>query len=573
MVRLHRSLQFLLAFIVYSKPLVLAQETKQFIYNNGFTEANLILNGIAKIHSNGLLELTNTSHHQIGHAFFPLPVHYNTSLLNNSGLSSFSFSTNFVFAMVAELRADNGGHGIAFTVSPPAELKGAADTQYLGLFNTSTIGLSSNHLLAIELDTVENREVEDINNNHVGVDVNNLKSIQSAPASYFSENENKSLQLTSGNPMQVWIDYDGMEKLLNVALTPARSRKPEKPLLSTPTDLSLVFTDYMHVGFSSSTGSASSHHYILGWSFNRSGQAQSLDPSKLPQLPHGKKSGGLRIIFPLVIVIVLLITISATINIARKRYAEIREDWEQQYGPQRFSYKDLYKATKGFEDKELLGRGGFGMVCRGVLPTSKAEVAVKKVSHDSKQGMKEFVAEIASTGRLRHRNLVQLLGYCRRQGELFLVYDYMPNGSLDKFLFNDEEPNLNSVHGFQIIKGLPSGLLHLHEEWEQVVLHRDVKASNVLLDADLNGRIGDFGLSKFYDHGSTPQTTCVVGTLGYVAPELTRTGRPTTSSDVFAFGTFMLEVACGRRPMESQRPPEEAVLIDWVLECWNRGDS
>jgi serine/threonine protein kinase len=110
--------------------------------------------------------------------------------------------------------------------------------------------------------------------------------------------------------------------------------------------------------------------------------------------------------------------------------------------------------------------------------------------------MKEFVAEIISMGRLRHRNLVQLLGYCRRKGELILVYDYMPNGSLNKFLNGKEKKNLNWLQRFQILKGVASSLLYLHEEWEQVVLHRDVKASNVLLDAELNGRLGDFGLAK-----------------------------------------------------------------------------
>ena len=111
--------------------------------------------------------------------------------------------------------------------------------------------------------------------------------------------------------------------------------------------------------------------------------------------------------------------------------------------PHRFSYKNLYKATKGFSDKELLGVGGFGKVYKGTLSSSNRQIAVKKVSHDSKQGMKEFVAEIISLGRLRHRNLVQLLGYCRRKGELLLVYDYMPNGSLDKFLHGNEKPKLN----------------------------------------------------------------------------------------------------------------------------------
>jgi serine/threonine protein kinase len=187
--------------------------------------------------------------------------------------------------------------------------------------------------------------------------------------------------------------------------------------------------------------------------------------------------------------------------------------------------------------------------------------------------MKEFVAEIVSMGRLRHRNLVQLLGYCRRRGELLLVYDYMPNGSLDKFLYSPKKPNLNWVQRFRIIKGVASSLFYLHEEWEKVVLHRDVKASNVLLDAELNGRLGDFGLARLYDHGSNPQTTHVVGTVGYLAPELTRTGRATTCSDVFAFGAFMLEVACGRRPIEvpALGLPERMILVDWVSECWRSG--
>ncbi|XP_058201970.1 L-type lectin-domain containing receptor kinase SIT2-like isoform X2 [Rhododendron vialii] len=255
----------------------------------------------------------------------------------------------------------------------------------------------------------------------------------------------------------------------------------------------------------------------------------------------------------------------------RKKYEEIREDWEREYGPHRFSYKDLFKATRGFINEELLGAGGFGKVYRGVLPSSKEQVAVKKVSHDSKQGIKEFVAEIASMGRLRHRNLVQLLGYSRRKGELLLVYNYMPNGSLDKFLFSNEKPVLDWPQRYRIIKGVASALLYLHEEWDQVVLHRDVKASNVLLDADLNGRLGDFGLARLYNHGANLETTSVVGTIGYLAPELSRTGKATTSTDVFSFGAFILEVACGRRPIQLQQSPNAVVLVDWVFEKWKEG--
>ncbi|THG09717.1 hypothetical protein TEA_012230 [Camellia sinensis var. sinensis] len=220
---------------------------------------------------------------------------------------------------------------------------------------------------------------------------------------------------------------------------------------------------------------------------------------------------------------------------------------------------------------EFRGAGDFGNVYRGVLPSSKEQVAIKKISHDSKQGVKEFVAEISSNGRLRHKNLVQLLGYCKRRGELLLVYDYMPNGSLDKFIFSNEKSTLNWTQRFQILRGIASALQYLHEECEQVVLHRDVKATNVLLDADLNGWLGDFGLARLYDRGANLETTHVVGTFGYLAPELSRTGKATTSTDVFAFGAFMLEVACGRRPIEPQGLPEDMVLVDWVFENWKRG--
>ncbi|KAK0604080.1 hypothetical protein LWI29_011795 [Acer saccharum] len=183
--------------------------------------------------------------------------------------------------------------------------------------------------------------------------------------------------------------------------------------------------------------------------------------------------------------------------------------------------------------------------------------------------MKQFVAEIVSMGRLRHRNLVQLRGYCRRKGELLLVYDYMPNGSLDKILYGSMRPNLNWFRRIRIVRGVACGLLYLHEEWEQVVLHRDIKSANVLLDADLNGKLGDFGLARLYDHGSNPQTTNLVGTIGYLAPELLRTGKATTSSDVFSFGAFMLEVACGRRPMEPGDPSAEQFQSFMVAESLN----
>nr|DAD31554.1 TPA_asm: hypothetical protein HUJ06_010405 [Nelumbo nucifera] len=155
---------------------------------------------------------------------------------------------------------------------------GAVASQYLELFNETNNGDFSNHVFIVELDTILSPEFVDINDNHFGIDVNNLKLIESTPMAYYSSKEgiNKNLHLISGDPMQVWIEYDGVEKQLNVTLAPLYYPEPEIPLLSTSLDLSSVSMDSMYVGFSSSTGAIASSHYILGWSFNRSGQAQEL---------------------------------------------------------------------------------------------------------------------------------------------------------------------------------------------------------------------------------------------------------------------------------------------------------
>ncbi|KAL5731089.1 hypothetical protein ACHQM5_003848 [Ranunculus cassubicifolius] len=543
-----------------------------FTYN-GFQNAPLDRDGIAEITPNGLLMLTNGTKQQHGHAFHKTPFTFK----NTPNGSAVSFSTTFVFAIVPQY-PDLSGHGIVFVVSPSKSLPGARPSQYLGLFNETSNGNSSNHVVAVELDTITSSEFGDINDNHVGIDINDLQSVMSAPASYFLDGGAfRNLSLISGQRMQVWIEYDGLEKLLTVAIAPFRTPRPKIPLLSLRRDISPFLLDSMYVGFSSATGSVVTSHYILAWSFQMNGQAPPLDLSRLPRLPRKgprKTSKVLTIGLPVIMSVVVLTFISVTnLLLKRKRkFAEEIEDWELTHGGQRVSYKELYMATKGFKEKELLGIGGFGQVYRGVLGISKTEVAVKRVSHESRQGLKEFIAEIVSLGKLRHRNLVQLLGYCRRKGELLLVYDYMPNGSLEKFLFSPLGSTLSWEQRFRIIKGVASGLFYLHEEWEQVVIHRDIKASNVLIDADFNGRLGDFGLARLYGHGKDPKTTHIVGTLGYLAPEMTRTGKATKSTDVFGFGAFLLEVACGRRPIEPRASDENLILVDWVLTCWSKGN-
>lgn len=542
----------------------------QFVYN-GFAGINLTLDGNAMVTPDGLLELTNDTVN-LGHAFYPTPL----KLPNNSTVQSFSLS--FVFAIIS-VHEGISADGMAFFIAPTKNLSNTW-AQYMGLLNSGNNGNASNHMFALELDTTQNQEFQDIDNNHVGINVNSLSSFQAYPAGYYDDKAAGSfnnLTLISGKAMQVWADYEGESTQINVFLAPLGSAKPVRPLLASPYNLSTVLGDSSYIGFSATTGAISTKHCVLGWSFAMNGPAPSIDITKLPKLPRigpEPRSKVLEITLPIAsATFVLVVGIVILVFLRQKfRYRELREDWEVDFGPHRFSFKDLFRATDGFKEKNLLGVGGFGKVYKGMLPKSKLDVAVKRVSHESRQGMKEFIAEVVSIGRLRHRNLVPLLGYCRRKGELLLVYDYMSNGSLDRYLYcKDGRPSLNWEKRFHIIKGVAFGLFYLHEEWEKIVIHRDIKPSNVLLDSEMNGRLGDFGLSRLYDHGTDPQTTHMVGTMGYLAPELVRTGKASALTDVFAFGIFLLEVTCGQRPIKQNPFGNQHTLADWVLERWHAG--
>ncbi|KAG2299846.1 hypothetical protein Bca52824_036318 [Brassica carinata] len=463
---------------------------------------------------------------------------------------------------------------MAFFVSHSTDFKDGQPSRYFGLFNAN--GSASTRVLAVELDIAKAEDVLDINDNHVGIDVNSAVSVVAAPASYFSDKEGRmiDMKLVSGDPIQVWVDYEGTT--LNVSLAPLHNHKPSQPLLSS-TSINLteiVQGRSMFVGFSGSTGSGVVNQYVLGWSFSKNmALLQKIDISKLPKAPHpSSKNNYTSVLFDVLMGLLAFLVLGLLFGAymyRRNLYAEVKEDWENVYGPLRYPYKSLYKATKGFSKSEFLGKGGFGEVYKGTLPRSieLREVAVKKVSHEGEEGMKQFVAEIVCMKSLKHRSLVPLLGYCRRKHELILVSEYMPNGSLDGYLFNHDKPALPWWRRFAILKDISLALNYLHTEADQVVIHRDIKASNVLLDAEFNGRLEDFGMSRLYERGADPTTTAAVGTVGYMAPELTTLGASTVT-DVYAFGVFLLEVTCGRRPVELGVPAEKRFLIKWVCECW-----
>lgn len=214
--------------------------------------------------------------------------------------------------------------------------------------------------------------------------------------------------------------------------------------------------------------------------------------------------------------------------------------------PREFPFKDLQKATNNFHEKHKLGEGGFGVVYKGLLTKENIQIAVKKFSRDDIKGQDDFLSELTIINRLRHKHLVRLLGWCHKNGMLLLVYDYMPNGSLDNHLFHELENNviLEWSLRYKIISGVASALHYLHNEYDQTVVHRDLKASNIMLDSEFNARLGDFGLARALENEKTSYAELegVPGTMGYIAPECLHTGKATRESDVYGFGAVVLEV-------------------------------
>ncbi|KAG6553964.1 hypothetical protein Mapa_004881 [Marchantia paleacea] len=228
------------------------------------------------------------------------------------------------------------------------------------------------------------------------------------------------------------------------------------------------------------------------------------------------------------------------------------------------SYKQLSKATGQFQEESKLGEGGFGSVYKGVLPDTGQSVSVKRVSSESKQGFKEFMAEVSIISQLRHRNVVKLLGWCLDRDKFLLVYELMPSGSLDKALFHPAEGSVLSWElRFKIILGAAEALHYLHKGWRQQVIHRDFKSSNILLDEEFNAMLGDFGIARKVDHHQDVATTKLAGTYGYIAPEVPATKKFTEKTDVYAFGAVSLEIVTGCRAV-NRDPVDPALLVESV---------
>lgn len=237
-----------------------------------------------------------------------------------------------------------------------------------------------------------------------------------------------------------------------------------------------------------------------------------------------------------------------------------------------FDLHTLQVATNFFSNLNQLGHGGFGPVFKGLMPNGQ-EIAVKKLSLESRQGIKEFTNEVKLLLKIQHKNLVTLLGCCAEGPEKMLVYEYLPNKSLDHFLFDKEKSSsLDWTTRFRIVIGVARGLLYLHEEAPERIIHRDIKASNILLDEKLNAKISDFGLARLFPGEDTHvQTFRISGTHGYMAPEYALRGYLSVKTDVFSYGVLVLEIVSGRKNHDVQLGAEKADLLSYAWMLYQGG--
>ncbi|KAF8409853.1 hypothetical protein HHK36_002371 [Tetracentron sinense] len=514
----------------------------------------------------------------------PDSVNDNFSLLNKSGRVMFStpfklwektassnhtssdtvasFNSTFLINI---FRKENwtGGEGLAFVIAPDLSIPSGSDGGWLGLTNATTDGDPSNQIVAIELDTV--KQEFDPDDNHIGLDINSVRSNKTVSLSDLS------IEISPASPKNysVWVQYNGTSKVMDVYMAEEGKAKPTGPVLSEEINLKQYVKQHSYMGFAASTSREVELNCVLAWDLT----VENLEEEKK------KDRKWVKIGVPVLVLLLVMCGVGLGYYWHKRREAEkpinnniLGSTLKSLPGtPREFRFRDLKKATNNFDEKLKLGQGGFGVVFKGVLPKENLEVAVKKFSREKMKGIDDFLAELSIINRLRHKHLVRLLGWCHKNGTLLLVYEYMPNGSLDNHLFGGEEKTLSWDRRYKILSGVASALHYLHNEYDEKVVHRDLKASNIMLDSNYNARLGDFGLARALENEKTSYAELegFPGTFGYIAPESLHTGKATRESDVFGFGAVVLEVVCGQRPWTKIQGFH--FLVDWVWSLYREG--
>ncbi|KAK3432943.1 hypothetical protein EUGRSUZ_D00460 [Eucalyptus grandis] len=531
-----------------------------------FDNDNIRFQGDASI-SSDLIQLTKATMSK-GWATYHKPMRLWDKATGNVA----DFTTNFTFIINSQGNSKFGDGFTFFLVPKGSQMPFDSLGRYLALVSPSrNSSISSTSFVAVEFDTYRNNfsGVMDPNCSqvaHVGIDLNNLTSAASSCVDWFED------KIMSGGRINATITYNSSTQNLSIVMidVDATGTNMNSSAIYNIVNMTKYLPEWVNFGFSAATGTDYELHTIEAWEF----RSNVLVAGKKRKLWLWATLGsGSFILLVLVLAFVSFRHCSkrkGTYKSGEEDALAIDEEFEQVPGPKKFSHKDLVVATDNFAIERLLGEGGFGRVYEGYLTTMNVKVAIKKINPGSRQGIKEYATEVKTISQLRHRNLVQLIGWCHEKKELLLIYEFMSNGSLDTHLFK-ERTFLPWEKRYKIAQGIASALLYLHEEWEQCVLHRDIKSSNIMLDSDFNAKLGDFGLARLVDHAKGLQTTILAGTMGYMAPDCVYTGKASKESDVYSFGIVLLEIACGRKAVEPRAEESQVLLVDWVRELYGIG--
>ncbi|CAL4979684.1 unnamed protein product [Urochloa decumbens] len=497
----------------------------------------------------------------------PVPFYDDTTLA--------SFSTSFTFVIQVDDEADNSQlatGGMAFFVSGyPSIMPPNSGGDQLGLLNPNQDAASgAGQFVAVEFDMFQDYNQTDRSDNQIYIDINCVQS---------SNSKSFSLPSLSSGTMTATIQFNNITGLLVASLRSDDSTEPIVQLnLMLPDPKSLLPRE-VAVGFSAAT-SASTKHQILAWSF------YSTLAAPTPHKGHKSTVLAIAIVGPILALFICGIVSFKFIKRHRKGKGSqekgkmnVKEEggaivWALGMSSEFMVYDFLQvlEATNNFSEENKLGQGGFGPVYKGRFHDG-LEIAVKRLASHSGQGFREFQNEIELIAKLQHTNLVRLLGCSSRGDERLLIYEYMPNKSLDFYIFDERQRVLLEWNKrLAIIEGIAQGILYLHKHSRLRVIHRDLKASNILLDCEMNPKISDFGLAKIFNlNDAEGNTKRIVGTYGYMAPEYASEGLFSIKSDVFSFGVLTLEIISGKRASSSHQYGEFINLLGHAWQFWIDG--
>ncbi|KAF0893226.1 hypothetical protein E2562_023481 [Oryza meyeriana var. granulata] len=371
----------------------------------------------------------------------------------------------------------------------------------------------------------------------------------------------------------MWIEYDGIRRQISAYVANDGDPKPSKAVFATPLTMSDRVPNKAYVGLFASGTTGGETYGLLSSNITVERVADTMGE------PRENKRGAYGLMAVILFISVLCVTLIVILVFLRKMNSEAKQQLDDvlTHVARKLDYSAIRNATDNFSGARKLGEGAFGAVYMGTLWTGRdghrqerLQVAVKKFTANENRRYTDFIEEIQVIIHLRHNNIVQLVGWCCEKRELLLVYEYKCNGSLDQHLFGNHGRQLPWATRYSIVSDVAAGLHYIHHELENVVLHRDIKSSNILLDGDFRGCLGDFGLARIVAGGGSSTAMEVAGTRGFIAPEYAQSGVATRRTDVYAFGALVLEIVTGRKALVPG--PSPVLLTDHVRSFHRYGN-